>query len=87
MNKVSTAVGVTCGLLALQGHAGGDTDFVRLPAAYAQSFTNYATFNRTGKELVARMYANDIAVSSYTQGRTAGPGSVVIMEVYKPKKE
>ena len=71
MNKIATGVGLACGLVALQGHAGGDPDFVRLPAAYAQSFANYATFNRAGKELVARMYANDIAVSSYTQGRTA----------------
>lgn len=43
--------------------------------------------NRAGKELVAKMYTNDMALSSYKKGKEAAEGSVVIMEVYKPKKD
>ncbi|NIO41864.1 MAG: hypothetical protein GTO41_17845, partial [Burkholderiales bacterium] len=34
----------------------------------------------------AKMYANDVAISSYKNGQPAASGSVIIMEVYKPKK-
>lgn len=65
----------------------GDPEFVKLPADYQTSFTNYATFNRDGKELVAKMYANDAAMASYRDDQQADPGSILIMEIYKPKKD
>jgi len=73
-------VSVTC------ANAGGNPEFVKFPEGYTDSFTNYVTMNRAGKELVAKMYANDVAVSSYKEGKQAAEGAVVIMEIYKPKK-
>ena len=77
---VALTLSVTC------ANAGGNPEYVKYPDGYKDSFTNYVTMNRAGKELVAKMWANDVAVSSYKQGKQAAEGSVVIMEVYKPKK-
>lgn len=80
-------IGVACVITAAIAYAGGTPDFVKFPAGYDASFTNYATMNRSGSAAVAKMYANDIAVSSYKKGKPAASGSVIVMEVYKPKMD
>lgn len=67
--------------------AGGTPDVVKYPEGYQKTFTNYVNMNRDGKDLLAKMYANDEAMKSYKDGKPATNGSVVIMEVYKPKKD
>ena len=79
-------IGLVLGLSAMVVFAGGSPDYVRFPAGYDVSFTNYTIMNR-GNGAVAKMYANDVAISSYKKGQPAGSGSVVVMEVYKPKKD
>ncbi len=78
-------LGAACGLLAVVAFAGGNPQFVQFPGDYKGSFTNYATMNRAGSAAVAKMYANDVAISSYKKGQPAASGSVIVMEVYKPK--
>ena len=80
-------VGAACGVAALVAYAGGTPDFVKFPHAYDATFTNYAKMNRAGSAAVAKMYANDVALASYTKGMPAAPGSKIVMEVYKPKKD
>lgn len=72
-------------LAAIGGWAGGNPEFVKFPAGYHMSFTHYATLNRAGQPLLAKMYANAVAVTSYTSGLTAVPGSIFVMEIYQPK--
>ncbi len=87
MTYPKIAVALVCILSAVCVYAGGDPDFVAFPEGYGKSFTNYVTLNRVGKELVAKMYANDVVISSYEAGEKAASGSVLVMEVYKPKKD
>lgn len=91
MRKHGTAwgtalVGAACGLAAAVALAGGSPEHVALPSGYQQSFAHYATMNRVGSAAVAKMYANGVAQSSYKSGQPAASGSVLIMEIYKPKK-
>ena len=79
--------GMVFALSAIYVYADGDPEFVKFPTGYDASYTHYKTMNRNGKELVAKMYANDIAISSYKKGRTADSGSIIVMEVYKPEKD
>ena len=81
------AVGLVCILAAVCVYAGGDPDFVAFPEGYDTSFTSYVTQNRTNGKQVARMFANDVAMSSYKAGKTAASGSILVMEVYKPKTD
>ncbi|MCW5600993.1 cytochrome P460 family protein [Nitrosomonas sp.] len=74
-------------LLPFYALAGGDPDFVKYPEGYQQIFTQYDTANRANQTQVAKFYANEIAVESYKKGEEAAPGSVVIMEIYEPKKD
>ncbi len=87
MNYSKILGGMMCALSATYVYAEGDPEFVKFPTGYDAAYTNYATMNRNGMELVAKMYANDIAISSYMKGSTAASGSVIVMEVYKPKKD
>lgn len=80
-------VGVACVLSTLVAHAGGNPDFVKFPSGYAAIFTKYTTMNRSGSTAVAKMYGNKTAVASYKKGQPATSGSVIVMEVYKPKKD
>ena len=80
-------IGFAGGLLAFVAFAGGSPEHVKFPNGYDASFTNYATMNRAGSAAVAKMYANDVALSSYRKGKVAGPGSIIVMEVYKPQKD
>lgn len=67
--------------------AGGTPDVVKYPEGYQEKFTNYVTMNRDGKDLLAKMYANEAAMNSFKEGKPAADGSIVIMEVHKPKKD
>ncbi len=87
MTYPKTVVSLVCILSAVCVHAGGDPDFVAFPEGYDTSFTSYVTLNRAGSELVAKMYANDVAISSYEEAPKAASGSILVMEVYKPKKD
>lgn len=82
--KLITLIGA---LLPFYAHGGGDPDFVKFPGNYQQIFTKYDTANRANQTQVAKFYANEIAVASYKKGEEAAPGSVVIMEIYEPKKD
>lgn len=42
--------------------------------------------NRANQTQVAKLYANEVAISSYTQGNMSASGAVMIMEIYTPKK-
>ena len=87
MKFSSILVGLVCAVSAVAAYAGGSPDFVAFPSGYGAIFSNYTTMNRSGSAAVAKMYANDTALSSYKKGRTAASGSILVMEVYKPKKD
>ena len=87
MKYSSILVGLVCAVSAVAAYAGGTPDFVAFPSGYGAIFTKYTTLNRSASAAVAKMYANDTAVSSYKKGRTAASGSIIVMEVYKPKKD
>ena len=82
--KLFTLIGL---LLPFCVYAGGDPEFVKYPEGYQQIFTKYATANRANQTQLAKLFANEIAVESYKKGEEAAPGSVVIMEIYEPKKD
>lgn len=75
---------VICPLVA---YGGGDPEFVRLPEGYENSFSNYATINRSNGKQVAKLYANIAAVASHIEGNRAASGSILIMEIYKPQTD
>jgi hypothetical protein len=87
MNCSKIVVGVAGLMSALLAFAGGNPEHVGFPEGYDKTFTNYAEMNRAGSAAVAKMYANDVAVASYKKGQAAAPGSVIVMEVYKPRKD
>lgn len=80
-------IGLACAASAVVANAGGNPEFVGFPSGYGALFTKYTTMNRAGSAAVAKIYANDTAVSSYKRGRPAASGSIIVMEVYKPKKD
>lgn len=82
--KLFTLIGL---LLPFYTYAGGDPEFVKYPEGYQQIFTEYDMANRANQTQVAKFFANEIAVESYKKGEEAAPGSVVIMEIYEPKKD
>ncbi len=67
-------------------YAGGDPEHVKFPQGYEKSFTQYGTMNRANQTQVAKLYANETAISSYKQGQKSSSGAVVVMEIYNPKK-
>ncbi len=82
------------GLFALAGlslsfhvHGGGNPEFVKFPKGYEEAFTQYGIANRANQTQLAKFYANEVAVESYKKGEEAAAGSVVIMEIYEPKKD
>ena len=68
------AVGLVCILAAVCVYAGGDPEFVAFPEGYDTSFTSYVTQNRGNGKQVAKMFANDVAMSSYKAGKNGGIG-------------
>ena len=87
MKIAKYAIGAACALTALLAYAGGSPTYVVFPEGYDKSFTNYTIMNRAGSAAVAKMYANKVALASYKKGQPAASGSVIVMEVYKPKKD
>lgn len=85
MNYRLRLVAVLCALFPLYAYGGGNPDLVEFPEDYAQSFDKYATTNRGNQKQVGKFYANEVAVSSYKEGQTADSGSIIVMEIYKPK--
>lgn len=82
--KIAT---LACALLPFYTFAGGNPDYVKLPGNYQQIFTQYDKSNRANQTQVAKFFANEIAVASYKKGEEAAPGSIVVMEIYEPKKD
>ena len=76
------------GLIAIPLHtqAGGNPDHVKFPQGYEKDFKQYATMNRANQTQVAKLYANEAAVNSYTKDSKSGSGSVIVMEIYDTKK-
>ncbi len=82
--KIAT---LACALLPFYAFAGGNPDHVKLPGNYQQIFTQYDKSNRANQTQVAKFFANEIAVDSYKRGEEAAPGSIVVMEIYEPRKD
>lgn len=82
--KIIVAALIASPLLA---HAGGDPEYVKFPQGYEKAFTQYGTMNRANQTQVAKLYANEAAISSYKQGQKSSSGAVVVMEIYNPKKD
>ncbi|QBQ55586.1 cytochrome P460 family protein [Nitrosococcus wardiae] len=80
-------VTIICALSPFYAYGGGDPEFVKFPEGYEQSFSKYATINRANQKQVAKLYANETAVSSHKEGQTADSGSIIVMEIYKPKTD
>lgn len=73
--------------LPFTAFGGGDPDFVKFPEGYEEIFTQYGVGNRANQTQLAKFYANKIALESYKKGKEAAHGSIVIMEIYEPKKD
>lgn len=87
MKYVLRTIAATLIATPLFAYAGGDPEHVKFPQGYEKTFTQYATMNRANQTQVAKLYANETAISSYTQGNKSASGAVVIMEIYNPKKD
>ncbi|MFK8068289.1 MAG: cytochrome P460 family protein [Gammaproteobacteria bacterium] len=74
-------------LITTAALAGGDPEFVPFPANYKKTDTNYATLDRNNGKQVAVLYANEPAMKSVQYGDELVPGSRIIMEIYKFKKD
>lgn len=86
--KLSSGLSALIGLtLSSYAFGGGNPEFVKFPENYTQTFSHYDTANRANQTQLAKFYANKIAVDSYKNGEEAASGSVVIMEIYVPKKD
>ncbi|SFL18719.1 Cytochrome P460 [Nitrosomonas aestuarii] len=70
----------------LYAYGGGNPEHVKFPEGYEKSFTKYSTANRANQTQVAKLYANETTINSYKQGQESASGSVVVMEIYTPKK-
>ncbi len=82
--SLSALIGLT---LSFQAFGGGNPEFVKFPENYTQTFSHYDTANRANQTQLAKFYANKTAVDSYKNGEEAAPGSVMVMEIYAPKKD
>ena len=89
--KVSLRIiAILIAICPLVAYGGGDPEFVKLPEGYENSFSNYATINRSNGKQVAKLYANIAAIASHTSqmpGDKAASGSVLVMEIYSPRKD
>lgn len=84
MNKLTGLLALTA--LSFAVYAGGNPEFVAFPSGYQDDFSRYSTQNRGNNQQVADLYANEVALESVKNG-TLASGSVIVMEVYKPKKD
>lgn len=87
MKDLITYILIFVGLSCIYTYAGGDPEFVKLPNEYKKEYAQYSNTNRDGKEQLAKIYANDIALSSIKKGDTTAPGSIIVMEIYKIKRD
>ena len=87
MKYALTAVAAIFAFTPLTALSGGNPEHVKFPEGYEKTFTNYATANRANQTQVAKLFANEPAISGYTQGEEGASGSVVIMEIYSIKTD
>lgn len=87
MKHTLRAIVAVIAITPIYAYAGGDPEHVKFPEGYDKTFTQYATMNRANQTQVAKLYANESAISSYTQGNKSASGAVVVMEIYTPKKD
>ncbi len=73
--------------LVFIAYADGDPEFVKLPEQYQKNLNKYETINRLGREQVAVMYANDVAITSHQKDNTAKSGSLIVMEIYQAARD
>lgn len=71
----------------LYAYADGDPEFVKIPSEYEKSYKKYSTTNRVDRVQLAKIYANDLALSSMKEGSVTAPGSILVMEIYKVKTD
>lgn len=86
MKYTLKAIAAALAITSVSAYAGGDPEYVKFPADYNKTFTQYATMNRANQTQVAKLYANEAAIAGYKQGNKSAPGGVVVMEIYTPKK-
>jgi len=70
-------------ILGVYSYAEGDPEFVKIPGEYETTYEKYSTTNRVGREQLAKIYANDVALSSIKEGDITASGSILVMEIYK----
>ncbi|MDP1558883.1 MAG: cytochrome P460 family protein [Nitrosomonas sp.] len=87
MKSALKLVAILFAVSPFYAYGGGDPEYVKFPDGYEKSYTKYATANRANQQQVAKLYANETAIASYTQGKNAASGSVLIMEIYSPKTD
>lgn len=87
MKSISILTAAVFALSPLYANAGGSPEHVAFPADYEKSFTKYDTANRANQKQVAKFYANETAINSYSKDQKAAPGSVIVMEIYSPKTD
>lgn len=85
MKKIASLMILSC-LVVATAFAGGDPEFVVFPVDYKNTYTQYATVNRANGKQVGVLYANKAAMGSIHYGDQLIPGSRIIMEIYKLKK-
>lgn len=86
MKKMLITMALTS-IVAATAFAGGDPEFVAFPEGYKKTDTQYTTVNRVNGNQVAVLYANASAMGSIRYGDRLVPGSRIIMEIYKLKKD
>lgn len=86
MKKIASLM-IFCCLVVTTAFAGGDPEFVVFPEGYKNTDTQYTTLNRANGKQVGVLYANEAAMGSIQYGDQLIPGSRIIMEIYKLKKD
>ncbi len=80
---MSMSVAAVSGFM-LSSIAYAGPELVDFPEGYQSGFKHYATVNRDDeRKQVVKIFANDTAVDSATDGAPLDHGSVIAMEVYK----
>ena len=82
MRKIAYICLTMC--ISFLAYAGGNPEQVSFPDGYKTDFKKYDTRNRNGKQQVAVLYANKIALDSANSTKLAD-GAKIVMEVYKAK--
>ena len=80
MKYTLKAMAAVFAITSVYAYAGGDPEHVKFPEGYSKTFTQYGTMNRANQTQVAKLYANEAAISGYKQGNKSAPGGVLVME-------